>query len=1010
MQRISALRILFATILSTATASSSVLASESGSVWLPIGTGDTTTIVPLPRVALSGNAPYSASTTQGDLYINVEDIGASKAFYFRTKDAVTGSYGAWQCQSAEQVAASNNQIVIDNYIAQGTYSFEVSACMTGEGCDVSAFTQGNLACSGYAQTTDVEIGDVQGTRPLQTKTSNLNDEHVGTINAEFRVNEQGAATYNVPITLPPGTAGVQPQLALSYNSLGGDGIMGRGWNVSGLESISRCGKSFVFDDEQGGVDLSTNDRLCINGQRLILSDTTDAPHDFDKNHQDAQYWATTAEYHTAIDGFITVKPHYNGGSLRGFTVENKAGEVRYFGDVSQFNGTSLVGKSFATGFKNSLGINETGYNDAFLKAKTNANAAHAWLLKAIEDVKGNYILYRYSDFSKYDDHLGESRIESIEYTGNRYVADATPYAVIKFVYTKGNETDDKNHAKPRVGWRAGSPYAMTSMLRSIDVTIDGAEYRHYTLGYYESTYMDERSYLESIQECDGQECSAVMTFEWQKSAPITTNTEEYCTVEDTTPKSIQCWEQPVTDPFKPFQSTNSKVASHSKVGNGFVFDFNGDGYADIVYPNSGWRVSYGPHYYSNEVITGITALDDKAQHAQIIDYNGDGVLDLLVAESSTKNWYALTSVPEKSSEYDERIGEVVTTSKKAINLGIVAKGLTTSAQVADVDGDGLQDIVYHTTDSGPAFYYYKNIKDGYFAPSQLLFSVPISGAAMYRYDRVLHSISSSNGLHEKTAEAKNATVLDFDGDGITDLLFAVKSQGRTCDDGGMEPFSTDPSVQSDTTQNDTFQSDTKGNKQGKSKGAGGLNDGGVTTQAINSCIWEDIYAEWLLYSGKDWSQPADKLSYYSITKPRAVDLNGDGLTDIMWRAGSTLKYRISNGVSFEDTQTAVVSNSNGYEYTLAFSEDQEKNSYFMDVSRDGISDLLISDATSSYSGDDWSMYMVMPLPSNPSKVVFQRRGTYSFEKDRGMQFGDADGDGKLDLFSMDTDKVNVRLS
>lgn len=51
----------------------------------------------------------------------------------------------------------------------------------------------------------------------------------------------GAATTNVPIVLPPGTRGVQPDLSLSYNSGRGRGNAGVGWSLE-LSRITRSTK------------------------------------------------------------------------------------------------------------------------------------------------------------------------------------------------------------------------------------------------------------------------------------------------------------------------------------------------------------------------------------------------------------------------------------------------------------------------------------------------------------------------------------------------------------------------------------------------------------------------------------------------------------------------------------------------------------------------------------------------------------------------------------------------
>ncbi|MFP5344073.1 MAG: SpvB/TcaC N-terminal domain-containing protein [Gammaproteobacteria bacterium] len=63
---------------------------------------------------------------------------------------------------------------------------------------------------------------------------------VGATPGSFNVDDQGAANYTIPIQAPPGTAGMQPNLSLQYNSQSGNGLLGMGWSLGGFSVIHRC--------------------------------------------------------------------------------------------------------------------------------------------------------------------------------------------------------------------------------------------------------------------------------------------------------------------------------------------------------------------------------------------------------------------------------------------------------------------------------------------------------------------------------------------------------------------------------------------------------------------------------------------------------------------------------------------------------------------------------------------------------------------------------------------------
>ncbi|MFF3062822.1 SpvB/TcaC N-terminal domain-containing protein, partial [Streptomyces sp. NPDC057909] len=84
-----------------------------------------------------------------------------------------------------------------------------------------------------------------------------------------RVGSDGSYSYTVPLAVPQGRLGVQPSLSLEYSSGGGNGLLGAGWSLAGLSSISRCAKTRATEGMTSGVGLDTSDPFCLNGQKLI---------------------------------------------------------------------------------------------------------------------------------------------------------------------------------------------------------------------------------------------------------------------------------------------------------------------------------------------------------------------------------------------------------------------------------------------------------------------------------------------------------------------------------------------------------------------------------------------------------------------------------------------------------------------------------------------------------------------------------------------------------------------
>lgn len=94
------------------------------------------------------------------------------------------------------------------------------------------------------------------------------------IQAQHSVSPSGGLTYQVPFDVPDYVLGHFPDLGLAFNSQGGDGVAGYGWNISGLSTISRTANTLHHDGFIDPIDFDENDRFSLDGQRLILKTGT----------------------------------------------------------------------------------------------------------------------------------------------------------------------------------------------------------------------------------------------------------------------------------------------------------------------------------------------------------------------------------------------------------------------------------------------------------------------------------------------------------------------------------------------------------------------------------------------------------------------------------------------------------------------------------------------------------------------------------------------------------------
>jgi RHS repeat-associated protein len=307
----------------------------------------------------------------------------------------------------------------------------------------------------------------------------------GVLTGQLSVSPSGAATYAVPIKIPPGIAGMAPNLNLVYSSQGGNGIAGQGWEFTGLSAIHRCPKTKVQDGVGHQVSLNDSDpdeAVCLDGKRLFEQGNQSGTY---KLEQD-DHSKITKVYDNSSDPTL---------STAGFKIVTKTGETRYYGTSER----SRVRLPISTG------------------------PVAAWALERVMDAFGNFYDISYDPGFAADGLL----VMAIDYTGHVPTSGALPvpnagtptFEHVSFTYESRPDVQ-----RTRFG---SQTLPKTSRLKAISSSAG-----KYTLSYahdYDptqpfksvndpSTDNDpmQPSRLLQIDYCvkDGTECMAPLRFTW----------------------------------------------------------------------------------------------------------------------------------------------------------------------------------------------------------------------------------------------------------------------------------------------------------------------------------------------------------------------------------------------------------------------------------------------------------------------------------------------------------------
>jgi len=289
---------------------------------------------------------------------------------------------------------------------------------------------------------------------------------VGTTKGELSV-DQGVANFTVPIKVPAGVAGMTPNISLNYASNAGNGLMGIGWSVGGLSSITRCPSNLSQDGKIRGVRYDAEDKLCLDGQRLIVVGGV--------------YGTASTEYRTETDTFSKITSHgWNGTGPDWFEVQSKGGQTVQFGN-------SESSRQYDSG----------------------NTVVHTWAVNEFKDTAGNVIEVIYDRVD------GEYLPWTISYAG-----DLTASNKNKVVFNYQERTDTSRM------FQAGQLLIMKHRLKDVRVEINGSLYKSYEVDYKPETDTEtgslDQSLVASVTECAfGGDCFPAFDFGW-----IAANVEE----------------------------------------------------------------------------------------------------------------------------------------------------------------------------------------------------------------------------------------------------------------------------------------------------------------------------------------------------------------------------------------------------------------------------------------------------------------------------------------------------
>ena len=501
--------------------------------------------------------------------------------------------------------------------------------------------------------------------------------------------------------------------------------------------------------------------------------------------------------------------------------------------------------------------------------------ADEWMLNEVNDPYGNTMTVTYTT----------------EVTGTVVpsVISWTPSSHGSSTYSYTMTFNYGTNSKPPSGYVAGTQQSNSNLLTSIVVAYSGTTVRTTYLTYSTSSTTG-RETLADVQACAGSGTSSCL-------APTVITYQSGTEGVSTTATSL----------------AHSVTAVH--------YDFNGDGYPDLLYLNgSTYYVSFGSATgFGTGVNTGIPSTATQVLPGSLLGSNQDGIL---AAVSGT--WY-----------YYNWNGSSFTKT----STGLAYDSTAVQYLLADVNGDGLPDLI--------ASYFSGNATNGYTFTIDVHLNTGAGssvsfGSAIQAY-QILNSlalaaepqlVSNTDNAGGQTLALGSIRRFDFNGDGRDDLAMQEITQTPLgCGSGQIVTSMQVQPLVTCTYKINTFELISGGSTSSPTftgyeiYSATGSTAVPVAFLDFNSDACTDYIVGGTIYiAGCNGSTPTS-FTLGNGNVIGAMDWNGDGLTDILVANGSTVGVYLSTGSNV----STLVSTSIPY---------SSANVYFtLDANGDGLDDL-----------------------------------------------------------------------